>query len=65
MTNATASAFTHPSYAAAIAAVKKAKASAGTVTWDAGDGFTGRAYWCTWRKRLVTETLTPAGTVLH
>lgn len=65
MSNATAAAFTHTTYASAIAAVKKSKATAGTVTWDAGDGFTGRAYWCDWRKRVVVETRTPAGTVLH
>lgn len=65
MNNAAASAyFTHTSYSAAIAAVKKSKAAAGTVTWDAGEGFTGRAYWCAWRKRVVQQTVTPAGMVL-
>ena len=35
------------------------------VVWDAGDGFVGRGYWCQWRKRIVTEVVTPSGVVMH
>ena len=63
MSNATANAapFTHTSYKAAIADVKRRKAAAGVARWDAGNGFVAEAYWCEWRKRVVQTTITPAG----
>lgn len=57
--------YSHTSYKSALATLKKDKERAGTVTWDAGDGHLGRAYYCTWRKRVVVETVMPSGVVLH
>ena len=35
------------------------------VTWDAGDGFIGRGYFCDQRNRIITECITPTGVVMH
>lgn len=35
------------------------------VTWDAGDGFVGRGYWCSTRQRIITEVITPSGHIIH
>lgn len=31
------------------------------ITWDAGDGWTGRGQYCNRRKRIVTVSINPAG----
>ena len=51
-----ATTFTHPTYAAAQAALAANKRSGNgeRVTWDAGDGWTGAGYWCARRKRIIT-----------
>lgn len=56
--------FTHSTYADAMKQLRqyqRTNAANLVVTWDAGDGFTGRGYYCDWRKRIITETITPAG----
>jgi hypothetical protein len=35
------------------------------LTWDAGEGFVGRGYYCADRKRIVTDCVTPSGIVIH
>lgn len=54
-------------YKTAMAQLKRNAKSGDTttVTWDAGDGFTARGYYCAWRKRIVTETVTPTGAIIH
>lgn len=67
MNNATTAAqFTHPTYAAAMADLKK-RARKGDTTpavWDAGNGFTARAFYCAWRKRIVHHTINKEGLVI-
>ena len=48
--------FTHPTYAAAQAALaaNKRSRSSERVTWDAGDGWTGAGYYCPRRRRVIT-----------
>lgn len=66
MNNATNQQYTHPSYAAGMAELKKrAKRGDETpCTWDAGDGHTARAFYCAWRKRIVHTTINKAGYVI-
>jgi hypothetical protein len=47
--------FTHGSYAEAQKALKANKriGSSASVTWDAGDGFTGVGYYCPRRNRII------------
>lgn len=52
---------THPSYAAAQSDLKKHKAAAGLCRWDAGDGHVAEAYYCTWRKRVVSTLVMSNG----
>lgn len=66
MNNATtqgATQYTHTSYAAAMADLKK-RARKGDETpavWDAGNGWTARAHYCAWRKRIVHATTNTQG----
>lgn len=46
-------AFSHTSYAAAVADLKKRKEAAGLARWDAGEGKWSEGYYCAWRKRVV------------
>lgn len=58
--------YTHNSYQEAQTQLKRNKRNKSTnvVTWDAGDGWTARGYWCTWRNRIITET-TNGNVTLH
>lgn len=49
--------FTHDSYTSAQAQLKRNKRNndSSLVTWDAGDGWTGEGYYCTWRKRIINH----------
>ena len=49
---------THSSYREAIAYVEKTKSSA---RWDAGEGWTGEAYYCRARRRVVQVSINPEG----
>ena len=53
--------FTHASYASALATLKARKSAAGTVSWDAGEGWRGEAFYCERRKRVVTTSVNPDG----
>lgn len=61
------STFTHASYNEAQAQLKRNKRNndQSLVTWDAGDGWTAQAHWCDRRKRIVSQTVSPAGFVIH
>lgn len=63
----TTTTFTHASYAEAQTQLKRNKRNndQSLVTWDAGDGFTAQAHWCARRNRIVSQTVTPAGFVIH
>ena len=50
---------THNSYREALAYVKKTKSFA---RWDDGDGWTGEAYYCRARRRVVQVSIKPEGT---
>lgn len=48
-------------YQMAVATLKRDGASAGTLQWDSGHGFTSEAYWCASRKRIILTCITPEG----
>ena len=51
--------FTHNSYREAMAAIEGDKKFAGTVRWDAGEGWTAEAY--RHRGRIVQVSINPDG----
>ena len=48
---------THTSYSEAMKALEAYKAQKNSilVTWDAGNGWTGKGYWCNRRRRIITS----------
>jgi hypothetical protein len=52
---------THSSYKSAIAAIRATKGSGKVATWDSGGGWTGEAYWCGSRRRVVQSAINPDG----
>lgn len=61
MKTTTIRAFTHSTYASAIADLKGRKQAAGVAVWDAGEGYVAEGYWCPRVKRVVTKTYNPDG----
>lgn len=51
--------FTHDSYKAAIAFLKGNRSHKGTVTWDAGQGWSAEAFWR--HGRIVQVAINPDG----
>lgn len=51
--------FTHTTYRAAMKALEDDRRFPGTVTWDAGEGWTAEAYWH--RGRIVQVSINPDG----
>lgn len=49
------------SYTTAMSTLKARKGDAGTLTWDAGEGWKGEAFWCPRRRRIVQFSVNPHG----
>lgn len=61
MSKAATKTFTHNSYNAAVADLKRRKASAGVATWEGREGWSSEGYWCPRRNRMVITAINPAG----
>lgn len=56
--------YTHGSYAEALKDVKKRKDPNFLARWDAGEGWTGEAYYCNFRKRVAQRSINPEGMII-
>ena len=48
-------------YSLAVKTLQKQKAAAGILTWDSGEGWTSKAFYCPQRRRIIFVSVNPAG----
>jgi hypothetical protein len=55
--------YTHASYNEAMRQLQRNKRTndQSLLTWDAGDGWTGKGYWCPRRGRIIVKTVSASG----